>query len=58
MAKYVLQVTVSVPDEITSAAMLAHMNDALSIGCEHMDEDPGTEMPGIVGSLEIVRNLG
>ena len=54
MAKYVLQVTVSVPDETPMTVLVSHMSDALSIGCEQLDEDSGTEMPGIVGRFTIV----
>lgn len=58
MAKHVLQVTVSVSDEITPAALLRHMNDALSIGCEQMDQDSELEMPGIVGRFSVVSTEG
>ena len=48
------QFRVSVPDDLDVDKVRTHMSDALSIGCEHMDEDPETEMPGILGPLEVV----
>lgn len=53
--KYTLTVDVSVPDDIPATKVLAHLNSALSIGCEHMDSDNETEMPGIVGEFTITK---
>jgi len=52
--KITFQFTVTVPSDLPDEAVRAHMSDALSIGCEHLDEDPGTEMPGMVGTLKVV----